>query len=126
MLNGVDVFGVSGTLEAISVYPVLALLSEMPGKVAMPATAATVVVPDAPGFQNYFVSFASFSNSSVFTALTSLSIKATFPNVTGSGPSLTINSPIVIAAIPEPSVLALGSVACLVFGGLRLRRKSQS
>jgi len=86
---------------------------------------AVLNVPDAPGFTNFFVSFASFSNSSVFTALTSLDFRTTFPNVSGSGPSISINSPILIAAIPEPSVVALGSVACVVLGGLRLRRKQQ-
>ncbi len=85
---------------------------------------ATITVPDAPGFQFYSINLASFSNPSVFSALTSLSIKATFPNVTQSGPSLTINGPILISAIPEPSIIALGSVACVVLGGLSLRRKS--
>ncbi len=85
---------------------------------------ATVTVPDGVGFSNYFVSLASFTNPSVFSALTSLDIKAVFPNVSGSGPSLTFTGPILISAIPEPSVLALSSVAFLALGSLRLRRKS--
>ncbi len=85
---------------------------------------ATITVPDAPGFQTFSINLSSFSNPSVFSALTSLSIKATFPNVTASGPSLTINGPVIIGAIPEPSVLALGSVAALLLGGYRLRRKN--
>ena len=87
---------------------------------------ATVLVPDGASFTNYFITLASFSDPTVFTHLTSVDIKATFPNAAGSGPSLTINTPIIIAAIPEPSVLALGSVACVILGGLRLRRKNQS
>ena len=89
------------------------------------SSTATITVPDAPGFANYFISFASFSNPSVFSALTSLDFKATFPNVTGSGPSISINTPIIISSIPEPSVLALGSLACVMLAGLRLRRNSQ-
>ena len=88
------------------------------------SSTASVIVPAAPGFSNYFVSFGSFSNSSVFSALTSLDIRATFPNVTGSGPSITFSGPIIISAIPEPSIMALGSVAVVALGALRLRRKS--
>jgi len=90
---------------------------------------ASVTVPDAAPFNPYFVPFSAFGvNQSVLTALTSFDINSTFPNVTGSGPSLAFTAPIIFTspnAVPEPGTIGMGAIAAIMAGGYGLRRRSR-
>ncbi len=77
---------------------------------------------------NHIISLASFSDSSVFTSLSSLDFTITFPSGGISAPSAAFSGPIVFGPpVPEPSSIVLSMGGLILLGGRRYlsrRRKA--
>jgi hypothetical protein len=92
------------------------------------ASTYSLADPAAPGGVHHSIDLTAFSDSSVFTHLTSVDFTITFPNgSSASGPSAGFNGPIFAASpiVPEPSSMILSLVGVGLFTIGRFRTQSR-